>query len=81
MRRVDQHQTIPRDSWQHESLALADVRGLCTSIANDAACENEDAGDDATRVQGFLDAEKTALHTIGESLTEARTRSSYVMLA
>ena len=61
--------------------ARADVHVLCTSIADDAASVDEDFGDDATGVQGFLDAEKTALHTIGESLTEARTRASYVMLA
>ena len=60
---------------------LADVRVLCTSIADDAACEDEDAGDDATGVQGCLDAEKTGLRTLRKLLTEARMRASYVMNA
>ena len=79
MRRVNQHQTIPRDSWLHESCAREDVRVLCTVIADDAACEDEDAGDDATGVQGFLDADKTALRTLRKLLTEAHTRASYAM--
>ena len=78
MGREDQHQTIPRDSWLHESCVRVDVRVLCTSIADDAACENEDAGDNATGVQGCLDAEKTGLRTLRKSLAEARTRASYV---
>ena len=81
MRRKDQHQTIPSDRWRHESCARVDDNVLCTDIANDAACKDEDAGDDETGVQGFLDAEKTALRTLRKSLAEVRTRSFYVMHA